>query len=76
MSVIIPVIILVIVWLLGLINLVIMSFDDYNSSDETAYLFRNSVNAERLWESIKQAKAGSVAQHELIIRSSKHKEAK
>ena len=45
---------------------VIMSLEDYNSIEETAYLLRSPVNAERLRHSIKQAEEGRVVRHNLI----------
>lgn len=45
---------------------VMMSLEDYNAIEETAYLLRSPANAERLHESIKQAEEGKTARHELI----------
>ncbi|MBV8802614.1 MAG: type II toxin-antitoxin system prevent-host-death family antitoxin [Gammaproteobacteria bacterium] len=47
-------------------SVVMMSLEDYNSIEETAYLLRNPVNAERLRQSIKQAEEGKLVIHELI----------
>ena len=38
---------------------VIMSLDDYNSLEETAYLLRDPKRAKRLMESVDQLRAGS-----------------
>jgi len=45
---------------------VIMSLDDFNAVQETAYLLRSPANAERLRQSIKQAEEGKVTSHDLI----------
>jgi antitoxin YefM len=45
---------------------VMMSLDDYNSIEETAYLLRSQSNAERLRQSIANAKAGNLQSHPLI----------
>jgi antitoxin YefM len=45
---------------------VIMSLEDFNSYEETAYLMASPANAERLNKSIAEAKAGRVVQHDLI----------
>ena len=45
---------------------VMMSLEDYNAIEETAYLLRSPANAERLRQSIKQAKTGKLAHHDLI----------
>jgi antitoxin YefM len=45
---------------------VIMSLEDFNAVQETAYLLQNPTNAERLRQSIKQAEEGKVYQHDLI----------
>jgi antitoxin YefM len=45
---------------------VMMSLDDYNSIEETAYLLRSQANAERLRASIANAKAGNLQTHPLI----------
>jgi antitoxin YefM len=47
-------------------SVVMMSLDDYNSIEETAYLLRSPANAERLRRSIKQAEDGKVTAHNLI----------
>ncbi len=50
---------------------VMMSLEDYNSIEETAYLLRNPENAERLRQSIKQAEDNKVIYHELIEKNEK-----
>ena len=45
---------------------VMMSLDDYNSIEETAYLLRSQANAEPLRQSIANAKAGNLQSHPLI----------
>ena len=45
---------------------VMMSLEDYNAIEETAYLLRSPANAERLRQSIKQAEAGKTLRHDLI----------
>lgn len=47
-------------------NAVIMSKDDYDAITETAYLLRNSANAERLLEAIERARRGEFEQHDLL----------
>lgn len=47
-------------------NAVIMSKEDYDSMDATAYLLSSPSNAARLRESIAQARAGEVEYHELL----------
>ncbi len=47
-------------------NAVIMSKDDYDALNETAYLLRNPANAERLLESLDRARRGEVEQHDLL----------
>lgn len=37
---------------------VMMSLDDYNALEETAYLLRSPVNAQRLIESVEQLRSG------------------
>lgn len=53
---------------------VMMSLEDYNSIEETAYLLRSPANSERLRQSIKQAEDGNLIQKELIKETCKHKE--
>ena len=47
-------------------NAVILSKDDYDAMTETAYLLRNSANAERLLAALERAKRGEFEQHDLI----------
>jgi antitoxin YefM len=42
-----------------------LSKDDYDAMTETAYLLRNPANAERLLESIEQARRGEFGAHDL-----------
>lgn len=53
---------------------VMMSLEDYNAIEETAYLLRSPANAERLRQSIKQAEDGKLIKHGLIKEPCKHKE--
>ena len=45
---------------------VLMSLDDYNSMIETMHLLSSKANADRLYESINQMKAGKVVREKLI----------
>lgn len=45
---------------------VLLSYDDYRALEETAYLLRNPVMANRLIEAVTDVKAGNVQQHGLI----------
>ena len=45
---------------------VMMSLDDYNAIEETAYLLRSQANADRLRQSVADAKAGNLQRHDLI----------
>ncbi len=45
---------------------VMMSLDDYNAIEETAYLLRSPENAKRLRESLEQARQGKVVEKDLI----------
>lgn len=47
-------------------SVVMMSLDDYNSIEETAYLLRSPANAENLRESIKQYESGKYRNRDLI----------
>lgn len=47
-------------------TVVMMSKHDYDSLQETLYLLSSKANADRLHESIQQAKAGNLLHHELI----------
>jgi antitoxin YefM len=44
---------------------VLISTDDYRALEETAYLLRAPTNTRRLLESLDQARAGTVEEHEL-----------
>ena len=45
---------------------VMMSLEDYNSLEETAYLMRSPANAKRLRESIQEIESGNSRECELI----------
>jgi antitoxin YefM len=45
---------------------VLISLEDYNSMEETLYLLRSPVNANRLMESIAQLKAGKAKPRGLL----------
>jgi len=45
---------------------VLMSLDEFNAWQETLYLLSNPINAERLRESIAQARAGNTVERKLI----------
>jgi antitoxin YefM len=51
---------------------VMMSLEDYNAFEETAYLLRSHANAERLLESIKQGEEGKATHHDLIEGEESH----
>jgi antitoxin YefM len=44
---------------------VLMSIDDYRALEETAHLLRSPANVRRLIESLDQARAGRLSEHEL-----------
>ncbi len=44
---------------------VLIGIEDYRALEETAYLLRSPANIRRLLESLEQARAGKVVQHEL-----------
>lgn len=46
---------------------VIMSLDDYNALEETAYLLRSPANAQRLIESVEQLRSGRGEARELAL---------
>lgn len=46
---------------------VIMSLEDFQSYDETAYLMASPKNAQRLDEAISEIEAGIVEAHDLIV---------
>jgi antitoxin YefM len=45
---------------------VLLSLDEYNSIMETMHLLRSKANADRLYESINQMKAGKVVRKDII----------
>lgn len=45
---------------------VLMSKDEYDALIETAYLLRSPKNVRRLFSALESARAGEVAEHELI----------
>ncbi|MBA4861079.1 type II toxin-antitoxin system prevent-host-death family antitoxin [Streptomyces sp. PSKA54] len=45
---------------------VLISLEDYEALQETAYLLRSPANARRLLDSIAEAESGSVEHHELL----------
>ena len=47
-------------------NAVLMSRDDFDALQETAYLLRVPANARRLLDSLAQAQSGQLEEHELI----------
>jgi antitoxin YefM len=47
-------------------SVVMISLEDYQSMEETAYLLRSPENARRLLESITELEAGKGSEHELI----------
>lgn len=47
-------------------SVVMMSLDDYNSLQETAYLMRSPANARRLFDALDRVNAGDVEYHDLI----------
>ena len=47
-------------------NVVILSLEDYNALQETAYLLKSPKNRERLLNSLAHARAGKVMQKELM----------
>jgi antitoxin YefM len=47
-------------------QIVLLSLDEYNSWQETAYLLSNPANAAHLRESISEAQSGNIAEHNLI----------
>lgn len=48
-------------------NAVLVSEDEWNSIQETAYLLRSPKNAERLRESLSRVRRGEVEPHDLIV---------
>jgi len=51
-------------------SVVLMSLEDYNAIQETAYLLRNPVNAKRLRASIRQYESGKHRPRKLIEEDS------
>jgi antitoxin YefM len=47
-------------------NAVLVSEAEWNSIQETNYLLRNPVNAQRLIDSLARARRGEVAKHQLV----------
>ena len=47
-------------------SVVMLSLEDYQSLEETAYLLRSPANASRLLESIKQLNAGNGVERKLV----------
>ena len=47
-------------------NLVMMSYEDYSATEETAYLLKSPKNAKRLRERIKSFEERKGKEHELI----------
>ena len=47
-------------------NVVLLSIDQYNSLVETDYLLSSEANARHLVDSLRNARAGAVTEHELI----------
>lgn len=47
-------------------NMVIMSLEDYNSLEETAYILSNPKNAQRVLASLSELREGKGQEHELI----------
>lgn len=52
---------------------VMMSLEDYNAIEETAYLLSSPANAARLQESMMQAEQGKVTQKKLIEEQTSNK---
>lgn len=55
---------------------VMISLEDYNAMEETAYLLRIPANAERLRESLKQAEEGKLVYHSLTNMAKPDKDVK
>ena len=47
-------------------NMVIMSLEDYNSLEETAYILSNPKNAQRVLTSLSELREGKGKKHKLI----------
>jgi antitoxin YefM len=50
-------------------NAVLVSLEDFNAYEETAYLMASPKNAERLNQAIAEIEAGNFQQHDLIFDS-------
>jgi antitoxin YefM len=48
-------------------SVVLISLEDYQSLEETAYLLKNPANARRLLESVQELEAGDGVEHNLTI---------
>jgi len=51
---------------------VMMSLEDFNAIQETAYILRSPANAEKLRRSIKEVEKGKVVHHDLIEEVEPH----
>ena len=47
-------------------NMVLMSLEDYNALEETAYILSNPKNAQRILESLTELRAGKGTERKLI----------
>jgi antitoxin YefM len=47
-------------------NMVLMSLDDYNALEETAYILSNPKNAQRVLTSIEEIRSGKGKAHKLV----------
>lgn len=47
-------------------SMVLMSLEDYNALEETAYILRNPKNAERVLASVAELREGKGKEHKLI----------
>lgn len=48
-------------------SVVMLSLDDYEALEETAYLLRSPANAKRLMESIEAAEKGNLRKHDIDL---------
>ena len=48
-------------------SVVMLSLDDYEALEETAYLLRSPANAKRLMESIEAAEQGNLKKYEITL---------
>lgn len=53
---------------------VVMSLEDYNALEETAYLLRNPVGAKRLMEAVERYRHGETIERELINPEAGHED--